>query len=58
VQNYARREAIAVDTLTYSYKVLDTTIHTDITVKPDAGCLIWGMYLEGCKWDYKEHQLG
>jgi dynein heavy chain, axonemal len=52
VQNFARQHTIAVDTLSYDYKVLDGTKYTDITKKPEAGCLIYGMYLEGCKWDY------
>lgn len=28
-----------------------------IKEKPAAGCLIYGMYLEGCKWDYDTHKL-
>jgi len=30
---------------------------SDVTEKPEAGCLIYGMYLEGCKWDDESHVL-
>jgi len=57
VQNYARKEAIAVDRLSYAYSVKDATSYKDIKTKPEAGCLCWGMYLEGCRWDYDKHML-
>jgi dynein heavy chain len=28
-----------------------------VTSKPEAGVLIYGMYLEGCKWNYDTHML-
>lgn len=28
-----------------------------MTGKPEAGVLIYGMYLEGCKWNYETHML-
>lgn len=30
----------------------------DIKAKPEDGCYVHGMYLEGCKWDYELHALG
>ena len=29
----------------------------DVKEKPQDGCYIYGMYLEGCKWGYDKHQL-
>lgn len=29
----------------------------DVTEKPEDGALIYGLYLEGCKWNYETHQL-
>ena len=26
--------------------------------KPEDGCYIYGMYLEGSRWDHKNHRLG
>jgi len=56
-QNYARAHVIAIDKLSFDFKVLDDTSHKDIKEKPEAGCYIYGMYLEGCKWDYENHCL-
>jgi dynein heavy chain len=47
IQNYARKETIAVDMLSYNFVVKDQITYTDITAKPESGCLVWGMYLEG-----------
>jgi len=37
---------------------LDSTSHTDITEKPAAGCYVYGLFLEGARWDYKKHCIG
>lgn len=29
----------------------------DVKEKPENGCICYGMYLEGCKWDYNTHML-
>jgi dynein heavy chain len=31
--------------------------HEDIKGAPPDGCFIYGLYLEGCKWDYNTHVL-
>ena len=56
LQNYARQNTIAVDKLSYDFVYRDDISYTDITEKPASGCLSWGMYLEGCKWDYEQHE--
>ena len=57
LQNYARSLTIAIDELSFSYVVEDQKSYKDIKVKPDKGCYVYGIYLEGCKWDYGTHKI-
>ena len=56
-QNYARKETIAVDKISFDFQFKDTLQHEDVKEKPESGCLFYGLYLEGCKWDYEKHEL-
>lgn len=47
LQNYARKHTIAIDKLSFEFKILDKTDYTDIKEKPADGCYIYGIYLEG-----------
>ncbi len=58
MQNYARNQKIAIDKLSFEFLFWDTTKWSDIKEKPASGCLVYGIYLEGCKWDYETHRLG
>ena len=31
--------------------------YKDVTAKPESGCYIYGLYLEGCRWDYNDESL-
>jgi len=55
LQNYARKYTIAVDKLDFSFEFKDTITFKDITERPEDGCLFYGLFLEGCKWDYELH---
>jgi len=57
LQNYARKETIAVDKISFDFQFKDTMQHEDVKEKPESGCLFYGLYLEGCKWDYEKHEL-
>lgn len=57
LQNYARQRTIAVDKLGFDFAFHDHLTAADVTERPEAGCLVYGMYLEGCKWDYGAHRL-
>jgi dynein heavy chain, axonemal len=57
LQNYARKHVIAVDQLDFEFNFMDQIHHKDLTEKPDDGCYIYGMYIEGCRWDYEKHML-
>lgn len=58
LQNYARKHVIAIDRLAFRYEIRDEMTYKDVREKPADGCYIYGMYIEGCKWDSRRHQLG
>lgn len=47
LQNYARKYVISIDTIGFSFQVLDK----NPTSPPKDGCCIWGLYLEGSRWN-------
>ena len=57
LQNYARKYKIAVDQLSFDYIFLDHIKHDEVTEKAPEGCYIYGMFLEGAKWDNQTHML-
>jgi dynein heavy chain len=52
LQNYARKMKIPIDTVSFSFVILDYTVE-DLTMisKPSNGCYLYGLYLEGARWD-------
>ena len=57
LQNYARKHVIAIDQLSYEFKVYDEQTPQSITEKPEDGCLCHGMYIEGARWNSQTHLL-
>ena len=53
-QNYARKHTIAVDQISFDHIVMNKMTYKDVKAKPESGCYIYGLYLEGCRWDYDE----
>ncbi|XP_043502297.1 dynein axonemal heavy chain 1-like [Polistes fuscatus] len=46
LQNYARKYVISIDTIDFSFQVLNSKpAH-----KPEDGCVVYGLFLEGCRW--------
>jgi dynein heavy chain len=56
LQNYARRNQVAIDTISYGFAVL-TDKKEDITAPPEKGCYIYGLFLEGARWDQDTKML-
>ncbi|XP_054472107.1 dynein axonemal heavy chain 1 [Anoplopoma fimbria] len=56
LQNYARRSGTSIDTIGFDFQVIVKSA-SEITEKPNAGCYIQGLFLEGARWDYDAGQL-
>lgn len=57
LQNYARSRGIAIDKLSFEFIIKDDLKYTDVTAKPEDGVYCYGLFLEGCRWDYEKHML-
>jgi len=57
LQTYSRKDKIAIDELTFRFKILDFD-KENLTVKTDiVGVFIHGLYMEGGVWDKKKKSL-
>ncbi|KAL1115993.1 hypothetical protein AAG570_005488 [Ranatra chinensis] len=54
MQNYARRYTIPIDQLVYDFKILKVDKTQD---PPSNGVYVYGLFLEGARWDRKSHSL-
>jgi len=59
LQNNARKHKIAIDRLSYSFALQSKAKvdGSDLTVAPEEGCYIYGLFIEGCRWDFDEETL-
>jgi len=43
---------LPIDTLDYDFKIItDGNEDFDLTKAPEQGCYVYGLYLEGCRFD-------
>jgi len=54
LQNYARKEKIAIDEIVFDFKIYAE----DQNEKPENGAYVNGLFIEGAKWDYDTMELG
>lgn len=53
-QNYARKYRIEIEKVDFDFEVLDTG-NDEERERPDDGVLVYGIYFDGCEWDYENH---
>ncbi|KAH0630033.1 hypothetical protein JD844_012597 [Phrynosoma platyrhinos] len=56
LQNFARKSVISIDTISFDFKVMSKPVH-ELIQRPDEGCYIHGLFLEGARWDPLLYQL-
>jgi len=56
LQTYARKYQVAIDTLNFKYDVLETPAE-DITEAPDDGVFVYGLWMEGARWDAEAKKM-
>ena len=56
LQNFARKMLFSIDTVSFSFRVMDTLTDA-VPDGPTDGCYIRRLYLEGGRWDYAAHVL-
>lgn len=50
-QNYARKTQTAIDRLTMETVIQDEQDHNKYTEKPEDGCMMYGLFMEGGRWN-------
>ncbi|XP_062056155.1 dynein axonemal heavy chain 1 [Lepus europaeus] len=56
LQNFARKSIISIDTISFSFKVMPQS-PSELKERPEVGCYIHGLFLEGARWDPVAFQL-
>ncbi|CAD8159976.1 unnamed protein product [Paramecium pentaurelia] len=57
LQNFARKYIIPIDEIKFEYKIMDQSIDEHIESRPDDGAYVWGLYIEGAKWNFNTMEL-
>jgi len=50
LQNFARKYQFPIDTVAFSFVMRDEAVE-ELTSKPEDGCYVYGLFLEGARWD-------
>jgi len=58
LQNYARKHEKEIDLLNFEFFVHDQLRPERVAEKPEDGCYVSGLFIEGAKWNFSTHVLG
>ena len=54
LQTFARKHMVAIDGLSFKFKILTTTVE-EIVDGPEDGVIIYGLFIEGARFDMVSH---
>ncbi|KAF4698365.1 Dynein heavy chain 1, axonemal [Perkinsus olseni] len=57
LQNFSRAKKVAIDRLAFDFTILDDREVGQITERASEGVYVYGIFLEGCRWDSTTHLL-
>jgi dynein heavy chain len=57
LQNYARKYKTPIDKLSFTFDFNDSSDIKDINSSPEDGCYVYGLFIEGCRFDFKHGRL-
>lgn len=57
LQNYARKYKTPIDVLSFAFDFLETPEIEHVERAPEDGCYIYGLFIEGCRFDFKKARL-
>jgi len=57
LQNYARKNILPIDTISFETNAMQIESEKEIARPPPDGCYIYGLFLEGCRWNTKDYCL-
>ena len=57
LQNYARKFQLPIDQISFAFKIQRIESQTEITEKVENGCVIYGLHLEGARWDMESFAI-
>ena len=58
LQNYARKYTVPIDLLEFDFAVQKISKPDEVTGPPTDGALVYGLFLDGARWDMDKMSLG
>jgi len=57
LQTHARKHKIAIDRLSFIFRYMEEEGQEEIEEKPEDGVYIYGLFMDGARWDREEQRI-